>query len=112
MILCSIGSNLKIPNLEPSEPPNTEPRTYRTFSLLLKSNLKPTEPPKNRTEPRTLLYTMRKNRWFFEDFPSKPNLEPTEPLFGLHKPNLEPTESPKTELNLEPNQGRPNTTLY
>ena len=37
----SVGSNLKIPNLEPSEPPETEPRTYRTSSLLL------------RTEPRT-----------------------------------------------------------
>ena len=97
MILCSIGSNLKIPNLEPSEPPNTEPRTYRTFSLLLKSNLKPTEPPKNRTEPRTLLYTMWKNRWFFEDFPSKRNLEPTEPQ--------------KTERTSEPNQVRPNTNL-
>ena len=37
----SVGSNLKIPNLEPSEPPKTEPRTYRTSSFLLK------------TEPRT-----------------------------------------------------------
>ena len=50
------------------------------------------------------------------DFPSKPNLEPTEPLFCFQKPNLEPTESPKTEPNFkpnfEPNQVRPNTTLY
>ena len=38
------------------------------------------------------------------DFPSKPNLEPTEPLFGLQKPNLKPNESPKTEPNLELNQ--------
>ena len=50
-ISTSIGLNLKIPNLEPSEPPNIEPRTYRTFVLLLKSNLEPTKPPKNRTEP-------------------------------------------------------------
>ena len=31
----SIGSNLKIPNLEPSEPPKIEPQTYRTSNLLL-----------------------------------------------------------------------------
>jgi len=31
----SIGLNLKIPNLEPSEPPKIEPRTYRTSNLLL-----------------------------------------------------------------------------
>ena len=46
---------------------------------------------------------------FFEVFPSKPNLEPTEPLVCPQKPNLEPTEPPKTEPNLEPNQVRPNT---
>ena len=34
-IISSIGSNLKIPNLEPSEPPKIEPRTYRTSNLLL-----------------------------------------------------------------------------
>ena len=37
----SVGSNLKIPNLEP---PKTEPRTYRTSSFLLK-----TEPQTYRT---------------------------------------------------------------
>ena len=46
---------------------------------------------------------------FLEVFPSKPNLEPTEPLVCPQKPNLEPTEPPKTEPNLEPNQVRPNT---
>ena len=65
MVGISIGSNLKIPNLEPSEPPNIEPRTYRTSNLLLKSNLESTEPPKNQTEPRTLLNRMRKTGDFF-----------------------------------------------
>ena len=46
---------------------------------------------------------------FLKVFPSKPNLEPTEPLVCPQKPNLEPTEPPKTEPNLEPNQVRPNT---
>ena len=46
---------------------------------------------------------------FWKVFPSKPNLEPTEPLVCPQKPNLEPTEPPKTEPNLELNQVRPNT---
>ena len=43
---------------------------------------------------------------------SKPNLEPPEPSVCLQKPNLEPTEPQKTEPNLEPNQVRPNTSLF
>ena len=54
---------------------------------------------------------MRKTGDFFEVFPSKPNLEPTEPLVGPQKPNLEPTEPQKTERTSEPNQVRPNTKL-
>ena len=52
---------------------------------------------------------MRKNWWFFEVFLSKPNLEPTEPLFGSQKPNLDPTEPQKTKRTSEPKQVRPNT---
>ena len=88
--MISVGSNLKIPNLEPSEPPETEPRTYRTSSLLLRTE--PTEPPKNRTQPRTLLNRMAKMGDSFEVFSLKPNLEPTEPLVCPQKLNLEPTE--------------------
>ena len=78
---------------------------YRSLNLpnLQISNLQPTQPPKNRTEPRTLVYVIRKNRWFFEDFSSKPNLEPTEPLFwpqnrttnllNLKKPNEHPNRT-------------------
>ena len=65
--------------------------------FLSKPNLEPTEPPKNRTEPRTLLNRMRKTGDFFEVFPSKPNLQPTEPLVGTQKPKLEPTEPQKTK---------------
>ena len=34
----SVGSNRKIPNLEPPEPLKTEPRTYRTSAWILKLN--------------------------------------------------------------------------
>ena len=44
---------------------------------------------------------------FLKVFPSKPNLEPTEPLVCPQKPNLEPAKPPKTERN----QVRPNTTM-
>ena len=77
--------NLQIPNLEPTEP------------LVCSWNRTSNLPNLLKTEPRTLLYTMWKNRWFFEDFPSKRNLEPTEPQ--------------KTERTSEPNQVRPNTNL-
>ena len=40
----SVGSNLKKPNLEPTEPPVCS----------WKPNLEPTEPPKNRNEPPNL----------------------------------------------------------
>ena len=48
---------------------------------------------------------------FLKVFPSKPNLEPTEPLVFPQKPNLKPTEPLKTEPNLKPNQVRPNTNV-
>ena len=43
---------------------------------------------------------------------SKPNLEPSEPLFWPQKQNLEPTEPQKTERTSEPNQVRPNTSIF
>ena len=49
---------------------------------------------------------------FSKVFPSKPNLEPTEPLGCPQKLNLKPTKPPKTELNLELNQVRPNTNSW
>ena len=52
MITSSIGSNLKIPNLEPSEPQKTEPRTYQTSCFLLKTKprtYQTSKPPKNQT---------------------------------------------------------------
>ena len=67
--LISDGSNRKIPNLQK---PNLEPTEPSVCSW--EPNLETTEPPKNRTEPQTLLNKMTKNGWFFEVFPSKPNL--------------------------------------
>ena len=49
---------------------------------------------------------------FLSVFPSKLNLEPTEPLVCPQKPNLKPTEPPKTKTNLEPIQVRSNTNRY
>ena len=86
----SVGLSLKIPNLEPFQTSKK-----RTLNL---PNLEPTEPPKNRTE----LNKMAKNGLIFEVFPSKPNLESTEPLVCPQKPNLKPAKPPKTD------QVRPN----
>ena len=48
---------------------------------------------------------------FLKVFSSKPNLEPTEPLFGPQKPNLEPTEPQKTKWTSKLNQVWPNTRI-
>ena len=48
----SVGSNLKILNLEPTEPPKSEPLTYQTScSSLKKPNLEP-----NQVQPNTILF--------------------------------------------------------
>ena len=96
-----LGWTWKYQTLNLSKPLKNEPWTYQTSNLL---NLLKTEP---NLEP--YLIGWQKMGDFFEVFPSKPNLEPTEPLVCPQKPNLEPTEPPKTEPNLEPNQVRPNT---
>ena len=95
----SIGLNLKIPKLEPSEHLKTKPRTSNHQFA-----------PENRSEHLELpYYRMTKNGWVFKGFShqNKLNLEPTKQLVWPQKPNLGPQ---KTKQTSEPNEVRPDTT--
>ena len=70
----SVWTNLKIANLELPEPSKNQTLNLLNLNSSSKTELRTSEPPKNRTEPQTFLYRIAKNGQFFEVCPSKLNL--------------------------------------
>ena len=99
MLESSLGSNRNILNLEPAEPLHNRTLNLPNLQFVPKNRIL-NLPNLLKTEPNLEPYLIgwQKMGDFFEVFPSKPNLEPTEPQ--------------KTERTSEPNQVRPNTNRY